>query len=274
MNNIKLIIWDLDEVIWNGILAENTNIINNDRYNISKKVIPFLNERGIINSICSKNKFNNAKKVLEDMEIFNYFVFPKISFSNKGLLVKEIIDECNFRAVNVVFVDDNIVNRNEVLYHNEGIIVKDENFLFDILENEDFLNLKKKNRLEDYKLLEKKKYNKKKKFNNDNDKFLKSLQLKVNLYLITQGNFNRYKDRILEIINRTNQLNYTKKRTENENDILYFIEKYDFYIVIAEDIYTNYDIIGIACLDNKNNELIHFCFSCRLMGLMIENKLY
>jgi len=274
MNNIKLIIWDLDEVLWNGTLAENTNIIDNERYNTSKKVIPFLNEHGIINSICSKNNFDDAKKVLEDMGIFNYFIFPKISFTNKGLLVKEIIDECNFRAVNVVFVDDNIVNKKEVLYYNKGITVKDENYLFNIIENDDFLKLKKKNRLEDYKLLEKKKSDIKNKFNNDNNKFLKSLKLKINLYLISGGNFNSHKDRIFEIINRTNQLNYTKKRAESENDILYFINKYDFYIVEADDIYTNYGVVGIICLDTKNNELIHFCFSCRLMGLMIENKLY
>ena len=274
MNKVKLIIWDLDQVLWDGILAENTNISNNKRYNLSKKVIPFLNNRGIINSICSKNDFNKAKNELEIMGIFKYFIFPKIEFSNKGLLVKQIIEECNFRPINVIFVDDNIINRNEVLYYTKDITIKDENFLFDIITDDFFTNLKKKNRLNDYKLLEKKKKDKKNKFNNDNEKFLKSLKLQCYLYSVTNANFKKHKSRIFELLNRTNQLNYTKIRVKVENDILYYVMKYDFYIVNVKDIYAEYNTIGIICFDSKNKILLHFCFSCRLLGLMIENKLY
>ena len=78
---------------------------------------------------------------------WEYFVFPKIQFSGKGNLVKQIIDECNFLPKNVLFIDDNHSNRKEVQYYNKDIMVEDEYFIFKMLNDGRFQNLKKHNPL-------------------------------------------------------------------------------------------------------------------------------
>jgi len=140
---VKLVIWDLDEVVWDGSLVENT-IKNGERMVLSSHLIRYLNSHGIINSICSKNNFEEAKKKLIELELWDYFVFPKIQFSGKGNLVKQIIDECNFLPKNVLFIDDNHSNRKEVQFYNKNIMVEDEYFIFKMLNDGRFQNIKKK----------------------------------------------------------------------------------------------------------------------------------
>jgi len=68
MEKIKLVIWDLDDTFWDGTLSENEVSFINDNIEIIKE----LNGRGIINSIISKNKYEVAKKKLEEILIHNY----------------------------------------------------------------------------------------------------------------------------------------------------------------------------------------------------------
>jgi len=57
---IRLVIWDLDETFWNGTLTEGG--ITPIQSNID--MIETLNSRGIVNAICSKNHFEEAKQAL------------------------------------------------------------------------------------------------------------------------------------------------------------------------------------------------------------------
>ena len=52
-NEIKLVIWDLDDTFWSGTISEE-KIISSD-YNID--LLKKFTDRGIVNSICSKNNF-------------------------------------------------------------------------------------------------------------------------------------------------------------------------------------------------------------------------
>lgn len=52
-SKIKLIIWDLDETFWKGILSEGP--ISPIKENLS--LLQTLTDHGIVNSICSKNDY-------------------------------------------------------------------------------------------------------------------------------------------------------------------------------------------------------------------------
>ena len=55
---VKLIIWDLDDTLWLGMIAEE-NVPNVSKYRIN--MMQKSNQRGIVNTICSKNdKINQA----------------------------------------------------------------------------------------------------------------------------------------------------------------------------------------------------------------------
>ena len=73
MNQIKLIIWDLDDTFWQGTLSESPITYLEKNHSI----VVELTRRGIVNSIVSKNNHNVAKQVLENHGIWHYFVFPK-----------------------------------------------------------------------------------------------------------------------------------------------------------------------------------------------------
>jgi len=87
-NTVKLVIWDLDDTFWSGTLAEGetTPIERN------LEIVKTLTDRGIIQSICSKNDRETALARLAEMGVDEYFVFPRISFDPKGMAIAQLIE--------------------------------------------------------------------------------------------------------------------------------------------------------------------------------------
>lgn len=261
MKKIKLIIWDLDETFWNGTLSEE-GIVKIDE-NI--QLVKTLTKRGIINSITSKNDFQKAKNELVKLGIWEYFVFPKISWLPKGQLVKEIISNCNLRPDNVLFLDDNHLNLEEVKFYNKNIYCELPSFISQINLHEAFKGKddSKLTRLNQYKILEKKEINKKN--YSDNLDFLRNSNISVNISKPNEKDF----DRIHELIQRTNQLNFTKLRsTKSELNSLLYNNDFNNNIIYVKDRYGDYGLVGFVSI--KDNKYCHFVFSCRVLNLGIE----
>lgn len=80
-------------------------------------------------------------------------------------------------------------------------------------------------------------------------------------------------DRIAELVSRTNQLNYTKIRSSKDELIkLISQENVSSGYVIASDKYGDYGVIGFYLIED--NKLKHFLFSCRTLGMGIEQYVY
>ncbi len=90
MDKIKLVIWDLDETFWKGTLSEGEGIIPIEE-NIT--IVRNLCSRGIMNSIVSKNNFEDARSKLIELGIWEYFIFPVIDWKPKGLAIKQLIKQ-------------------------------------------------------------------------------------------------------------------------------------------------------------------------------------
>ena len=105
---IKLIIWDLDDTFWQGILSEGEVSIPEENI----KLIIRLTERGIVNSICSKNDESDVIKKLKEIGLEDYFVFNSINWNSKGPRIKKTIEQMALRDANVLFIDDNPSNLN------------------------------------------------------------------------------------------------------------------------------------------------------------------
>jgi len=103
VDQIKLIVWDLDDTFWNGTLSEGDVIPNKLNIELVKTLV----DRGIMNSISSKNELTKAKAKLQELGVWDYFIFPLINWQPKGENVKYIINEAQLRADNVLFIDDN-----------------------------------------------------------------------------------------------------------------------------------------------------------------------
>ena len=264
--NIKLVIWDLDDTFWQGTISEGATVPIEENI----KLVKDLTDRGIINSICSKNEYDVAVKKLKELNIFEYFVFSSINWDNKGLRIKNQISVMALRPANVLFIDDNIVNLQEALFYMPDLMVAEPNEilseLINYVENTEAVDLKHK-RLSQYHLLQEKSVEQQR--YTSNEEFLFASNIQVSFHEDCNNEF----DRILELINRTNQLNYTKKRiSETElNDLLQDSNIRSGYITV-KDRFGDYGIVGFFAL--RDTYLEHFLFSCRTMGQEIEQYVY
>ena len=267
MEKIRLVIWDMDETFWQGTLAEGKIIIPE----LNKKIIIELTNRGIINSIASKNEFDKVKEELEKASLWEYFVFPQISWEGKGVSVKHIIECFKLRPETILFIDDNATNREEVKFYIPKINVSSPAIIENILNDEHFVGKNDNNhsRLKQYKILEKKKVDEKK--YNSNEEFL--LQSNICVNIIREKSALEI-DRIYELNQRTNQLNYTKNRMPKEElNRLISNDAYDTGMVTVKDNYGDYGVVGFFAR-KRGGMLEHYYFSCRTLGLGIEQWVY
>ena len=268
----KLVIWDLDETFWDGTLTEGGISFKPDNL----RLIEELTTKGIMNSICSKNNLLDVRSQFITngyLKFWQLFLFPSIDWTPKGNRVKNIISLMNLREENVLVIDDNESNINEIKYFCPNIMsalpeqiskIAEELYL---VNDYDFEHT----RLRQYKMLEAKNRDKIK-TNCSNEDFLRNSDIRICIKKDCCKNL----ERIDKLIHRTNQLNFTKKRTSKEELQKYFADtsKYDSAYIIAEDKYGNYGICGFYVLNKEQNQLEHFLFSCRIMNMGIEQFLY
>ena len=94
MKKIKCVIWDLDNTVWEGVLAEGDTLLVKDK---SVKTIKELDRRGILQSIASKNDFDYAMQKLNDVGIADYFLCPQIHWEAKSTSIKKIVEKLKYR---------------------------------------------------------------------------------------------------------------------------------------------------------------------------------
>ena len=274
-NKVKLVIWDLDETFWRGTLSEE-GIIPVPR---NAEMVVALCKRGIISSICSKNDLAQAKAKLIELGVWDFFVFPVINFAPKGKAVAEMIENAGLRAENVLFIDDNTMNLEEVKFFNKGIMTGHPDEVLDTLL--DHPNLAGKpdpelTRLKQYQFLQRK-VEERGSSTLSNEEFLRTSNIRLNIDYDIDKNF----DRVVELINRTNQLNYTKVRLETPEALEQFREQLNGFgahagCIRAADNYGDYGLIGFFLMKRMAGvkKMIHFVFSCRAMNMGIEQYVY
>lgn len=270
LDKVKLVIWDLDETFWHGTLSENGmhNKVQFIPENI--ELVKQLSYRGIVNSICSKNNLADVERVLLQADHINdYFVFNSINWEPKGQRMKKTIEAMSLRAINVLFLDDNPANLAEAEFVMPEIMVSGPEIIPQIIKKVGMIGKDDKNlsRLTQYKVLERKRKDANE-FSSNID-FLRHSGIRVCI----KNDCNNVSDRIAELIQRTNQLNFTKNRmTAKEVRALINDSSFETGYVMVEDNYGYYGIVGFYAM--KENSLMHFLFSCRTMGMGIEQFVY
>lgn len=266
MQQVKLVIWDLDETFWVGTLSEGGAVVSER----NAAVVRELTDRGIVNSICSKNSFDEARIRLVEAGVWDLFVFPKIQWSPKGQLISEIIAEMQLRAPNVLFIDDNPLNLREAVFYNPGLQTAGPAIIERLLKlpacqgKADATHA----RLRQYRILERKQSDRRRS-TSDNDDFLRQSGIRVAL----QRTCGEEQARILELINRTNQLNYTRKRlSAAQLEALLQDPALETACLRVRDNYGDYGVCGFYAL--RENVLEHFLFSCRILNMGVEQWLY
>lgn len=271
---VKLVVWDLDDTLWDGTLAEGDAL----RFvTACEDAIVALVRAGIMCSVASHNDFAAAKAVLEQRRLWEWLIFPRIEFSPKSGLVGSILESARLRPHNTVVVDDKARIRSEIRAAFPDLLaaVPREDLLAALAE---WLRVAAPRadhrRLAEYKVLESKAAAQRESFtrgSRDPEEFLRQSSIRCVLHGVGPATLGR----IEELVNRTNQLNFTKQRATPDDLVRLFRDPaYRCGGVSVSDRFGDYGLCGFFALDTHRNRLRHFVFSCRILQMGVEAALY
>lgn len=265
VKKIKCVVWDLDNTIWNGILSEDKEVKLNENI---KKIIVKLDERGILQSIASKNNHNDAMDKLKEFGLNEFFLYPQITWGAKSDSIKKIREKINIGMDSIAFVDDQQFELEEVLFYNPEVLCINTDDVLEILNRDEFhprfiTSDSKKRRL--MYMNEIKRKEEEDSFDGSTDEFLKSLNMEIGISHATVEDIQR----VEELTVRTHQLNSTGYTyTYDELCELINSDNYKLLVVKMEDRFGSYGKIGIVLLEIKKDIVIIklFLLSCRVMS--------
>jgi FkbH-like protein len=259
---IKCVVWDLDHTIWHGILLENDQLtLRQDIVNI----LQTLDSWGIINSIASKNNYEDAIRQLEAFGIRQYFLYPQINWDLKSNSIGKIKEKLNIGLDAIAFIDDQPFERDEVSFVHDSVTC------FDVDMIEQLLHICKPRFITAESSLRRKMYldddirNQEEQEIGNNRQFLESLQL---TFAITAASVNDLQ-RVEELTLRTNQLNATGySYSYDELEALVHSPHHHLFVAELTDKYGSYGKIGVAMVECHNDTwtLKLLLMSCRVMS--------
>jgi len=129
-STIKCVVWDLDGTLWDGTLAEGDDV--SVRSEAVEAVIG-LDRRGILQSIASKNDPLTTVARLEEVGLLEYFLYPQIGWSPKSRSVAKIAGLLDVSLDAVAFIDDQIVEREEVRFAHPEVMLIDASRVVELL---------------------------------------------------------------------------------------------------------------------------------------------
>ncbi len=264
---VKLVIWDLDETLWSGVLGEGDVTVSQRRIAQLRELV----DRGIMVSISSRNDEAAARSVLDRHGLWDLVIVPRINWESKGAQIRDLIEACRLRPANVLFVDDNHLNRQEAVHFAEALQVADPaapgfDDLIDAIARAGTPDPDHR-RLADYRLLERR-AGEAVRFDS-NIEFLRSCDITAELRPVEPEDA----ERLLELILRTNQLNYTKRRVDARAIRALLVDPaVDAHAVHVRDRFGDYGLVGFAAVHDGRVE--HLAFSCRILGMAVERAVY
>lgn len=267
---IKCAVWDLDNTIWDGTLAESDNVTLKENI---VDIIKELDRRGILNSISSKNEYDIAKKKLEEFGLWEYFIYPEIHWSEKSSSINNIAKNINIAIDALAFIDDQIFEREEVKYHLPEILCIDANKASKILDMDEFIpkfiTEESKERRKMYQS-DIRRNKEEKLFTGTEEEFLKTLNMVFRIIPAQEEDLQRAE----ELTVRTHQLNSTGYLySYDELRELIYSDNYEVLIAQLEDKYGYYGTIGLSVVEKgeKEWELKLLLMSCRVMSKGVGN---
>jgi FkbH-like protein len=288
--NKKALALDLDNTLWGGVIGDDgiegiklgidtaEGMAYDDMQNYIKKLSRF----GITLNVCSKNEESNAKLGFNHpsskLKIDDFIVF-KANWNNKDLNIKEIASESNILEESIVFIDDNPVERELIKNIMPHISIPEltsaENFV-KILDQSGFFEVtilsaddRKRNT---YYKANKAREERINQFG-DYSKYLKSLEMTCKIDNFNSSNI----ERVVQLINKTNQFNLTTARYTAEEVEQYM--KGNSVVTISANLKDKFGENGIvSCMmaskveDTMQIDL--WVMSCRVFKRDLEKAIF
>lgn len=263
---IKCVVWDLDHTVWDGILLESSSVPPL-RPGI-KEAMATLDERGILQSVASRNDPEVAAAALAAHGIEHYFLYPQIGWGAKSAAVQTIAERLNIGINTFAFVDDQPFERDEVQSVHADVRVYGHDQAARLPALQEFTPLQltadSRNRRVMYQQ-DAVRQQAEGEFKGPQEAFLRSLELSLTLKPAREADLQRAE----ELTVRTNQLN-TTGITYSAEQLRALIASPEHQVIVANltDKYGDYGAIGLVLLSVLDAcwcvDL--FLMSCRVMS--------
>jgi FkbH-like protein len=266
---LKCLVWDLDNTLWDGILVED----GPEKIRIRQGVVDVIkqtDERGLLHSIASKNNHDDAMKVLGQYGIEQYFLYPQIQWQPKSQSIAQIARALNIGADAIAFVDDQPFERAEVKAVLPQVLVidaADYAGIPDLPECQMPVTAESASRRLMYREQEQRN-TALESHQGDYFGFLRDCRMEIGIRPLDDSNLKR----VYELAQRTNQLNFSGNRYQEAE--LVEIMNSDFlesYAIDCSDRFGNYGIVGFGVVDTRVPVLLDLMFSCRVQGKRVEH---
>ncbi len=287
----KLVIVDLDDTLWGGIVGDvgwqGLNLGGHDApgeaFVAFQRRLKELTRRGIVLAIVSKNEESTALEAIRshpEMVLREEdFVAWRINWTDKARNVADIVASLNLGLQSAVFIDDNPVERARVREALPEVLVPewpedkllypsalDELRCFDVTtisaEDAERTRLYAAERKRETALSEV----------GSIDAWLEKLDIRVRVEPIGAGNLGR----ATQLFNKTNQMNLATRRL-SEKELLDWASApgHGAFAVSVSDRYGDAGLTGIVsvAVDAGRARVVDYLLSCRVMGRKVEEAM-
>lgn len=275
MKKIKLVIWDADNTLWDG------TVYYTDKEAVkikpgTKAALKELDKRGIASTMCSKNNYEDVEPMLKKFGIEKYFKESQIGWGLKSEAIKKLAKIFNISFEEILFIDDEPFQRAEVLSQIPELNVIELTDPIDVLNIEgvkpDHETKEDKKRVQ---ILKQARDREEAEKDNRGDykKFLYQCNIKMTARNLKKQDW----PRVVQLLNRTNELNATGNRYELEElKKSYEINKDKIIVVELTDKFGDYGLIAESIIDTREPGIWFIrdiTVSCRTMGRGIGSTL-
>ena len=265
----KCVVWDLDGTLWDGILLED----GQEKLRLRPKmaeIMKALDERGILISAASKNKYEDGMSALKGFGIESLFLFPQISWDPKSQGIFRIAAKLNIGVDSILFIDDSEFERAEVRSACPGVRTLDAAEYLSILERPDCqaIPTEESRRRREYYNYQRERDTAQRAFKGGYLDFLRD----CNLHLWVRPLREARLERVYELTQRTNQMNASGNRYDLvELRGLLGAEENDAYVLDCSDRFGAYGTIGFCTVKCAENCMTDLMFSCRVQAKRVEH---
>lgn len=286
----KIIALDLDNTLWGGVIGEDgvdeielSDHKEGQRYYDFQRQLLEMKNRGIVLGIVSKNNVDDAEAAIQGHSAMllrdDDFVSRKINWENKAINLKAMESELNLTEGGFIFIDDNPVERETVKGECPEMLVPDfpedttellgfaEDIWFDYCRPLRVLgeDLKK---TQMYQNEVKRKREMSESLNLDD--YIAKLEMVADIHRMRDSEL----ERVVQLINKTNQFNVTTKRyTQADVEAIAADPNNAIFVVYSSDKYGDSGLISVIILKGNEAEVVidTFLMSCRVMGRKLED---
>jgi FkbH-like protein len=270
---VKVVVWDLDETIWNGVLAED-GVAGVRLRPEAVAAIKALDERGVLQSIASKNDPAEALAALAQFGLAEFFLHPQVNWNPKSQSIADVAAALDLGVDSFVFVDDQPFERAEVAARHPGVRLLADSEVPAMLRR-DWFDLPVTPESRQRRGLYQAEAARASAFQSTGDDYLSFLR-DSNVRATVRRLDGADAERVYELSQRTNQLNFRGAKYGRDEVRAMLAPDPDRLrlTVRCADRFGDYGLIGFVSVDLAAGEITDLFMSCRVQRKRVEQAVF